>query len=388
MAKPRKNSNGTWTITVQHAGDRRTLTLGKISKSDARYFLTNLNRLIDHARHGEKSIRPEIQAWLETLTERHLIQLSEIGLFEYRSAAITVEQLCQRYLEWYNEKPLEQSTKTKVETTLNNRVDKIRRVRLNQIEPQQRSVRRNAGPVMTAEGKRTLKDFNSWQRNHYAPATWTRDNKLLSAVGRFAVAEGYCDFNPFAELPTASMINEERNQYVEASAVIDAMESTLRPDTRLVLAMGRFAGLRTCSEVRTLKWRHIDFERGQIEILDSKKKTPRRMPLFDNIRDELQLQREITGDTSWVASDQLRHQSDANNFRLVKAAIRRSGSECWPRIRQNLRASCENDLLKIFPERLVTSWLGHTVKVSRAHYQKQRDSDYLRAIEVARESNQ
>ncbi|MEL7500042.1 MAG: site-specific integrase [Planctomycetota bacterium] len=228
-------------------------------------------------------------------------------------------------------------------------------------------------------------DFNSWQRKNYATATWSRDNKVLRAIGKFAVERGYCDFNPFTSLPSKSMVNADRNQHIERDQVLSAMDYCLVSDTRLSLAMARFAGMRTPSELRTLKWEHVDLDRGQLVVLDSKKKRYRVMPIFDIVRDELNRQRSHSGDSQYVASKLFRDNSDSDNYNRIKKAIRRSGQLCWMRLRQNLRSSCENDLLEIFPERLVAEWVGHSVGVSRDHYQKQRDKTYKDAILVARE---
>jgi integrase len=383
MPKPRKKANGTWTLVVQYAGNRRNLTLGKIPKSQADGFANDVNALIEHVKYGGKSMPQRLQAWVSDLSEKHKNQLSDIGLFEYKSAGVTVRQLLAEYLDDYKTQGHEESTVTKVRSTIQNRFDKINKVRVDKLEPVKKSIGLKAEPVWTAEARKILTSFNSWQRNHFAPATWTRDNKLLVSVGIWAQKHGIIDHNPFTILPTASMVNDERNAYVSRESIMDVMESCLSPDIRLTIAMGRFAGMRTCSEVRTMKWSHIDADAGTLTIIDSKKKKPRVMPLFDDIRAELERQREFTGETRFVASPQLRSASSSNNYQKIKDAISRSGQEPWDRVRQNLRTSCENDLLDTFDERLVTQWIGHTIHVSREHYQKLRPSDYQAAIKQA-----
>ncbi|QEF98135.1 Phage integrase family protein [Stieleria maiorica] len=382
MSKPRKNDSGAWTLVVQYAGQRRKLTLGKVPKSHVDDFCRNVEAIIEHVKYGGKSLGPRLQTWINNLADRHRLQLSEIGLFEYQTA-LTVGQLADLYVADYKKQSHADSTKTKVKSTVKNRLGKLREISLSDIEPVQRSARQNAEPVFSDAAKSTLADFNSWQRNHYSAATWTRDNKLLSSIGIWAVKHGYCDHNPFVGMPTASMVNEERLEYISAEMAIDAMEQCYSPDIRLTIAMGRFAGMRTDSEVRTMKWSHVDVDGGILTVIDSKKKEPRKMPLFQRIRDELERQRAVTGHTRYVASSDMRRASSSTNYQRIKEAVERSGQTAWPRLRQNLRSSCENDLLEIFDERLVTQWIGHTVTVSRKHYQKLRPSDYTNAIEVA-----
>ena len=381
MPKPRKKPNGTWTLVVQFNGKRRNLTLGRRPKREIDHFARSVQDLVEHVKHGSKTLPATIQAWIADLNERHKIQLSEIGLFDYRTSNMTVEDLMNQYLAAYKQRSgIEQSTKDKVSSTIKNRLGKLGKVQLDFVEPVRRSIRQNAEPIWSDEAKAFLTKYNSWQRNHFAPATWTRDNKLFSSVGIWAVQQGICEHNPFINLPSGSMINDERNQYITAEMVEDAMEACLSPDVRLTLFLGRFAGFRTCSEVRTLKWSYVDTAAGTLTVLDSKKKKPRKMPLFDHLLVELEKQRELTGKTRFVASSQMRSTSSSANYQKICDAIGRSGQEVWDRVRQNLRSSCENDLLDMFDERLVTQWLGHTVAVSRKHYQKLRPSDYKDAI--------
>lgn len=389
MSKPRKNRSGTWTLVVQFAGQRRNLTLGKLPKSEIDHFHASVQSLIEHVKFGGKAIPPRLQSWASNLAERHKIQLSEIGLFDnFRTSAMTVGELMDRYAADYEKRAdVTGSSKTKVKSAIKNRLGRLRTLRLDDIEPVQRSIRQNADPIWSDEAKLHLSTFNAWQRNHFAVATWSRDNKLFSSVGIWAVKNGLCDHNPFTLLPSASMVNAERNFYLTADMVRDAMESCLSPDIRITLALGRFAGLRTCSEVRTMKWSHVDLEAGTLTIIDSKKKTPRVMPLFENVRAELDRQRLHTGETRFVASEEMRRSSSSANYQKVRDAITRSGQKAWDRIRQNLRSSCENDLLELFDERLVAQWIGHTVTVSRKHYQKLRPSDYLAAVAKASANN-
>ena len=362
------------------------MTLGKISKREADAFSVNIERLCDIRKHGSTNVPGDLQSWLEHRCERHLEQLSRVGLVDYLSSNLTLSDLFDAYETWYLRRTeIADSTKKKVTSTLKNRVGRLRGHKIKDVEPSRISFRKNADPVWSENAESILTQFNSWQRNYASVATWSRDNKLLSSIGIWAVAQGYCDYNPFSTLPSKSMVNDERNEYIDAQKVLDAMEACLSPDIRLTLAMGRFAGVRTCSEVRTLKWSHVDFETGILTVIDSKKKKARSMPMFDDIRDELIRQREFTGSTRFVASEEMRSSTASANYTKVKNAVSRSGQEPWERLRQNLRTSCENDLLERFEEREVTSWLGHSVAVSRDHYQKTRPGDFKIAIEKMRE---
>jgi len=283
-------------------------------------------------------------------------------------ASLTVGELIEIFLDEYDHRPCTDSTKRQFRSAMENRIpDRLKDKLVSAIEPKREHHRPNAEPVFTPEIKAFFRDVESWQRNHFAKSTWSRANGRIREIGVWAVKNGVCDYNPFVLLPKPG----------------ETM--TLHPDIRLLFALGRYAGLRTPSEARTLKPDHIKFEKSQLDIFDSKKKRFRTMPLFDRIRRELEIHREKQPWGRFVLSSQTLNTSDANTYSLMKEAIARTQWELWTRLRQNLRASFENDLLNEgFDERLVTSWIGHSVKVSRQHYQKQTDQDYLRAVEKSR----
>ncbi|WP_417739671.1 tyrosine-type recombinase/integrase [Rosistilla oblonga] len=386
MAKPKKHPNGTWTLIASYQNARKNVTIGKVSTSEARKFAAQVDAVINHNRHGSKTLPPELLAWVQSLSDMHKTQLGELGLIDYRTNDMTVGELGWNFEADYKQRnDVGAKSISNVGVMLRNRISKIENVGLKEIEPVMRSVHTTAEPVFSESAKMLITDFNSWQRNFYAQATWSRDNKMFRTIGHWAVRQGICQHSPFSLFPVGSMVNEERNEHVPAEWVVDAMDSCLSPDIRITFALGRFAGLRTCSEVRTLKWRDVDLDSATLTIIDSKKKKPRVMPLFDHVRAELERQRLTTGNTRFVVSEEMRSRSASATYQRAKEAVSRSGRIPWVRLFQNLRSSCENDLLEIFPERKVAVWIGHTVKVSRAHYQKMRQRDCDNAIEAARQ---
>jgi hypothetical protein len=53
-----------------------------------------------------------------------------------------------------------------------------------------------------------------------------------------------------------------------------------------------------------------------------------------------------------------------------------SGHEVWPRLLQNLRASCATDWVERYPSHVVAKWLGHSPKVAAEHYLMSRDHHF------------
>jgi hypothetical protein len=77
------------------------------------------------------------------------------------------------------------------------------------------------------------------------------------------------------------------------------------------------------------------------------------------------------GDGGWA---------NANLRTTFEKLIRRAGLQTWPRLFQNLRASCETDLMQNHPIHVVTAWIGNTPKIALGHYLQTLDADFEKAL--------
>ena len=59
---------------------------------------------------------------------------------------------------------------------------------------------------------------------------------------------------------------------------------------------------------------------------------------------------------------------EANLRTHMERIITKAGHEPWPRLFQNLRASCETDWVEKYPSHVVAKWLGHSPKVAAQHF--------------------
>lgn len=360
---------------------RRRLTLGMIDRSDALHYTANIEALISHRRKHPDSVPVALESWIRELPQKHREQLGEIGLLDRFNSSLTVEELIEAFLTEYDLRPedeIRRSTKKQFRTCLAHRIPpKLKKAKIIDIVPRRKHAMIHSKPVFSESTKALFRTVEAWQREHYVRSSWSRANGRLREVGKWAIENGICEYNPFTLLKSPGETNEQRNLHVPREWVEDAILMCHDPDTRMCFVLGRYAGVRLPSEARTLKWSHVDFDRKQLRILDSKKREFRTMPLFDRIRQELEKMPREDGHR-FVFSKRFLSGTDTNNYQLMREAIQRTEWEPWERLRQNLRTSCENDLLHAgFPERKVTTWLGHTVKVSRQHYQRMLDADYL-----------
>jgi integrase len=65
--------------------------------------------------------------------------------------------------------------------------------------------------------------------------------------------------------------------------------------------------------------------------------------------------------------------------RYLSRAIEAAKVEQWEKLFTNLRASCRTDLLKDWPEHIVSHWMGHSSEVGDKHYSMITDSDWEKA---------
>ncbi len=70
--------------------------------------------------------------------------------------------------------------------------------------------------------------------------------------------------NPFDGLPTSFRRNTERDHYIPPEIVVDCIKVAPNWEWRTIIALAGFAGLRTPSEILSLRWENVHFERGSI----------------------------------------------------------------------------------------------------------------------------
>jgi hypothetical protein len=66
-----------------------------------------------------------------------------------------------------------------------------------------------------------------------------------------------------------------------------------------------------------------------------------------------------------------------------QAIVKAAGLAEWPKLFQNMRASCRTDLEGTFPGFVVDAWLGHSAAVGRKHYTRVNDEHFTAACGVA-----
>ena len=207
-----------------------------------------------------------------------------------------------------------------------------------------------------------------------------RAKQLLTA----AVDAGFLDRNPFRKQKAGVQKNDARKQYIPAEVIDAVLDIVPCPQWRLMIALARYAGLRTPSETFRLQWSDVLWNRGRIRVTAPKTerhgKGIRYVPITPQLRPWLQEAFDLFGESEFVISRY--RDADANLRTQFQRYIEQAGQTSWPRLWQNLRASFETDLVKEHPAHVAAAWLGHSPTVAATHYLTVTDADFERASEV------
>ncbi len=169
-----------------------------------------------------------------------------------------------------------------------------------------------------------------------------------------------------------------------AEKVIEAL-----PDAqwRLMFALARFGGLRCPSEVLSLRWGDIDWDRNRIVITSPKTEhheggASRVIPLFPELRQYLDECFQIADEVAEYCVSRYR-KFDSNYSVLLNKLVKRAGLPTWPKPWHNLRSSRETELVEQYPEHVVCKWIGNSPRVAKKHYLQVTDEHFEKAVQKA-----
>ena len=192
--------------------------------------------------------------------------------------------------------------------------------------------------------------------------------------------------NPFADLPSASKANEQRQRFISREDVEKVLEACPGSQWRLIVALARFGGLRCPSEIVALKWADVNWATNRITVHSPKTEhhaghESRVIPLFPELRPYLmEVFEQAEPGTEFVIP---RYQKPGcNPATHFKRIIRKAGLQVWPKPFQNLRSTRETELAERFPLHVVTAWMGNTQPIAMKHYLQVTDAHYDRAAQI------
>ena len=132
--------------------------------------------------------------------------------------------------------------------------------------------------TLSAVTRERVEGYKAHRRRDVGPATVNRELALLKHALRLAVEWDYLEASPAARV---KLFKEPpgRLRYLsreEADALLEACSSVVRP----VVTTALYTGVRL-GEILALDWDHVDLERRQLRIVNSKNNETRVVPIND-----------------------------------------------------------------------------------------------------------
>lgn len=221
--------------------------------------------------------------------------------------------------------------------------------------------------------KQQAQAFKNWLASTFTESTAAGYLKDAKAAFNWAVGMEFIEKTPFEGIAKGSFMNKERETYISLDTVEKLLTACPSQEWRVVLLLYRRAGLRR-DEPKLLKWGDIDFEKGLMTVYSPKTerhkgKEKRVVPLFPDIKAELEALRDLQGAPSGEKSAFVVPGLLACNLYMqFKRIVKKAGLEAWERLIQNLRSSAAIDINGRFGAVSESEWLGHGTETARKHY--------------------
>ena len=346
---------------------RRSMRLGAINKKSADAIRAKVEDLVSSSISGG-SPHNETARWLTTIGDDLVAKLTYagFGMFIPTRESATLKAFWDAYVE------------SRKADTSSGTIDNFRQTQRELVSyfGAERDLRK------ISEG-----DADDWRQSltpKFAPATVSKLVKQARQVFKYAVRKGVADRNAFAEVKAGSQQNDARKCFIERGTIEKVIQACPDAEWRLIVSLARYGGLRTPSETLKLRWGDIDWDKRRITVTSPKTKKQgkpfRVMPLFSKLEIPLaEAFEQAPEGAEFVIS---RYRDPRSNLRTPFCRIlERAGVAPWERLFQNLRASCETELVDKFPIHVVTQWLGNTPAVANKHYLQVTDAHFAQAVD-------
>lgn len=362
-----KLDDGTTTTTyrvlfVDPTGKRQTIRLGKLPKKAAETVKLKIESLVA-AKIAGHPIDAQTAGWLGEIGDSIHEKLAKAGLVEPRQE-VEVE-------EW--------TVGRLIDDVVASRDDVARRTGICYAYTKKKLLEFfSAERLISTIREHDADEYRRWLLTKHAQATASREVKRARQFFKVAVRRRLIATNPFTDVKAGTQANPSRKHFVSAETIEAVIAACPNNDWRLIFALARYAGLRTPSELQELKWSDVNWERQRFTVHVPKKAhiaghETRVVPIFAELRPHLERAFHEPGDAVYVVP---RARGDVNLRRYAEQVIARAGVAKWPKLFNNLRASCEIELMRRHPAHLVHEWIGHSARVAEAHYLAATDADY------------
>jgi integrase len=371
-----------WRIQfMDGAATRRSIYLGGVPKKVAQSWVVRVEEIVACGLGGV-AWDADLAAWVRDLPDAAHNKLSQAGLVEPRhpmeAEVVTLSRLTASFTERSSGKP---ATIRGFKQTLDSLLTflgaetPIETITAEQADAWRVWIMRETEGSSRRKKKRTTGD------NRLSPPTVAKRVSVAKQLFRAAVRWGWLSKSPFDGLRPGSQANPARARYIPLGTILDVLEACPSTEWKLIVALSRLAGLRCPSEIGALTWGDINWEKGRLTVLAKKTEhhggdhAVRVVPICPELRAILAdaFEQAEPGATLVVP---MAARNSVNLRTHLERIIKKAGHAPWPRLLQNLRASCETDWVEKYPSHVVAKWLGHSPKVAAQHYLMSREHHF------------
>ncbi len=359
--------------------------LGAMPKKAADVWRYRVEQLVAFLVAGVP-IDTDLAAWVRDLPDPSHKKLSKVGLVAARqskdTSVVTVARLVTSFTEKSTGKP---ATVRGFKQTFDSLIEFLGADTPIGSVTAEDADRWRAWVVTEKKGSGRRRKKRTTEDNRLSPPTVAKRVSVAKQLFRAAVRWGWIERSPFDGLKPGSQANPARARYISLDIIRDVLDACPSIDWRLIVALSRLAGLRCPSEVGALTWADVNREKGRLTVRAQKTEhhgadhavrvvpvCPALMALLAEAFDQAQ-----TGATSVVP---LASRKNVNLRTHLERIITKAGHTPWPRLLQNLRASCETDWVEKYPAHVVARWLGHSPKVAAQHYLMSREHHFADVV--------
>jgi integrase len=352
---------GRWRIRFLIDGKRNSIHLPKgISKRDRSKFLDRLEEMIV-VKKINGTYSADIVSWVAGLSRELLEKLATIGLIKYTEKPdLTLIEIVDQYIE-------RRSSLVSLNTA---------------------GIWTNTRGALAARfGERRLSEITAGDAFDFSESTpgAISTRHLYTAVTKRiikdAIKRELVAVNPFADIKCGVVANPDRARFITRETIARLLEFC-EPKLRLAVALSRFGGVRSPTELANLQWSDVIWDTKRIVI--RKHKTKRRViPIFPELSPFMERAYDDAKDGAsdvvpGVTYKNAKRTSSSLDYQLKKS-IRLAGLERWPRLWHNMRASRQTELEANHPSHVVCAWLGNSPETARNHYLQVTESDFDKA---------
>lgn len=363
MASLEKDKKGYRVRFIDHNTERKTIRLSGLNKANAQKIAGHIAELVSWRKSG-LTLDSETAVWLSKVGQELHDKLAKAGLIEQRASSMLKEFMAEYLADarTADGKPAAANTLKKWR-----QAEKV----LNEF-----FVNKNLRDITHDDAVKFRRWLDGKPLGENGIRTHIGVAKMLfnAAKRRKLVLD-----NPFEFQKASLVIDRSRDFFLTRANATKIMDACPDNQWRLIFALWRFAGLRKM-EIFQLRWENILWDQGRMLVTIPKTKhhvgkESRFVPIGDILPWlEAEYDQAPEGTQRVITRFGETNENLAKPFEKI---IEAAGLTVWPKLIQNLRASCETDWLDSgIPAHVVAKWIGHSVKVQNDNYAQVDDHHF------------